>query len=182
MAQLALDHEMKSKANDIYYVAENFPPLKEEALKMINLSRKYLGEDYQEIETVKSPINDRTETILIVDDSDIIKKFVKRVFDDKYNIILASDGEEAINILKIAKLENIKLIMLDLNMPGMNGFAVMDYFKEHDIFTKIPVSIITGELQPENIEKVKTYPVVGILGKPFSEATVKELVVKTIGK
>ena len=75
---------------------------------------------------------------------------------------------------------NIEVILLDLNMPEMDGFEVLDYAKEKGILSRIPVDIITGEEAPEIIGKVKTYDVSAILLKPFSTAQIEEVVSKSI--
>ena len=71
-------------------------------------------------------------------------------------------------------------MLLDLNMPNVNGFEVLDYFKNNDLFKKVPVSIITGEGSKDIIEKAFTYPIVDVLMKPFNELNVESIVNKTI--
>ena len=86
------------------------------------------------------------KTILVVDDSNIIRNFVKRIFSDKYNVGTAKDGEEAIQIIKANQNNDfIEAILLDLNMPKVDGFAVLDYMMEKGLLLKIPVSIISGD-------------------------------------
>ena len=97
------------------------------------------------------------KTILVVDDSNIIRNFVKRIFSEKYNIGMAKDGEEALNIIKAnASNENIVAILLDLNMPKVDGFAVLTYMNEHQLFDSMPVSIISGDSSKDTINKAFT--------------------------
>ena len=97
------------------------------------------------------------KTILVVDDSNIIRNFVKRIFSEKYNIGMAKDGEEALNIIKAnASNENIVAILLDLNMPKVDGFAVLTYMNEHQLFSSMPVSIISGDSSKDTINKAFT--------------------------
>ncbi|MEG1310115.1 MAG: response regulator, partial [Bacilli bacterium] len=65
-------------------------------------------------------------------------------------------------------------------MPNVDGFQVLEYFKNNNLFKKIPVSIITGDDSKEAIEKAFTYPIVDMLNKPFNEHDVKVIVEKTI--
>ena len=117
------------------------------------------------------------KTILVVDDSNIIRNFVKRIFSEKYNIGMAKDGEEALNIIKAnASNENIVAILLDLNMPKVDGFAVLTYMNEHQLFSSMPVSIISGDSSKDTINKAFTYPIIDMLGKPFTEAVVKRVI------
>ncbi len=121
------------------------------------------------------------KTILVVDDSNIIRNFVKRIFSEKYNIGMAKDGEEALNIIKAnASNENIVAILLDLNMPKVDGFAVLTYMNEHQLFSSMPVSIISGDSSKDTINKAFTYPIIDMLGKPFTEADVKRVIEKTM--
>ena len=61
-------------------------------------------------------------------------------------------------------------------MPNVNGFAVLDYFKQHDLFTHIPVAIITGDTSRETVEKAMTYPIVDVLAKPFNENNIRRVI------
>ncbi len=71
-------------------------------------------------------------------------------------------------------------MLLDLNMPNVNGIEVLEYFKNNSLFNKIPVSIITGEDSNDEIEKALAYPVIEVLTKPFNERDIKRVVEKTI--
>ena len=117
----------------------------------------------------------------MVDDSNIIRNFVKKIFSDSYNVASAKDGEEAIKIIKTNKDNDfIKTILLDLNMPKVDGFAVLEFMRQNDLFDKMPVSIISGDSTKETIDKAFTYNIVDMLGKPFNDKSVKEIVDKTI--
>ena len=71
-------------------------------------------------------------------------------------------------------------MLLDLNMPNINGFEVLSYFKHRGLFNKIPVSIITGDDSRDSIDRAFTYPIVDVLTKPFNERDVKRVVEKTL--
>lgn len=120
------------------------------------------------------------KTILIIDDSNITRNLIEHVYNGKYNVLTASNGKEAMEYLERVDSLNIEVILLDLNMPEMDGFEVLDYAKEKGILSRIPVDIITGEEAPEIIGKVKTYDVSAILLKPFSTAQIEEVVSKSI--
>ena len=75
---------------------------------------------------------------------------------------------------------NIVGMLLDLNMPNVNGYEVLEYFDKHNLFSKIPVSIVTGDDYRETVDRVFAYPVVDILIKPFNERDIKRIVEKTI--
>ena len=183
LADMAYEHEMKSKAGDIYYLNSHINELIGEVNKAIVLIQEYMNGD--EAETVKDstkkvPSYDR-KTILVVDDSNIIRNFVKRIFSEKYNVGTAKDGEEAINIIK-ANQDNdyIEAILLDLNMPKVDGFAVLEFMREKNLLKKMPVSIISGDSSKETIDRAFTYEIVDMLEKPFNDQSVKMVVEKTL--
>ena len=183
LAELAYDHEMKSKANDFYYVSDHFDELMTEAKRIVNLVRKYLGKEPVELlddDDNGSGTGRKNQTILVVDDSAIIVNFVKKIFDNQYNVLIANDGAQALDIVKNTPSSQMACMLLDLNMPNVNGFEVLDYFKNNDLFKKVPVSIITGEGSKDIIEKAFTYPIVDVLMKPFNELNVESIVNKTI--
>lgn len=117
--------------------------------------------------------------LLVVDDSIIITNFVKKIFGDTFEVLAAKDGNEAIQIVK-AKRDNIVGMLLDLNMPNCNGFEVLEYFKQKDLFKKIAVSLLTGEDSKESISKAFEYPIIDMLPKPFNVEQARNIVEKMI--
>lgn len=176
LAEMAYEHEMESKENNLYFVTDNFAALMEECKRISNLVKQYLGEEVV-IESSKKVVKDKS--ILVVDDSSIIRNFIEKIFDNEFKVINAADGKVAIDVINSSN-ENIIGVLLDLNMPNVNGFEVLDYFKENNLFNKFAVSIITGEDTKEAISKAFTYPIVDVLTKPFNERDVKRIVDKTI--
>lgn len=173
LAELSYNHEMQSKANNDIYVYDNYDELINETNRIIDLVREYLGKEKLTRENV---VNEKhlDKKILVVDDSDIIRNLLKKMFNDEYEIITADDGQEALDI--ISKNNDLFGVLLDLNMPNVNGFAVLDYFKQNSLFSKIPVAIITGDDSKETIEKAFTYIIVDVLSKPFNEMNVRRVI------
>lgn len=181
LADLAYDHELKSKENDLYYVTEHFDELMKETNRVINLVKKYMGVGNISEDDYKKPKVVKDKSILVVDDSNLIRNFILKILDDNFEVIIATDGKEAIDILEDEeKSAKLKAVLLDLNMPNVNGFEVLEYFKKNDLFKKIPISIITGVDDKESIDKAFKYPIVDILLKPFNERDVKRILEKTI--
>lgn len=181
LAELALDHEMKGKANDANYVFNNYDYLIAEANRMIDVATKYLGvTPIEKVEVVdNTPAPSNSDAILVVDDSDMIRNFISRIFDNEFEIIMAHDGREAIDIVTTST-KKIRGVLLDLNMPNVNGFEVLKYFNENNLFNKFPVSIITGADDKESVNEAFKYPIIDMLQKPFNERDVKRVVEKTI--
>ena len=174
LAELSYNHELESKANHIYYIYDHFDELMDETDRILNIVRQYLGKEVikkEEINVVKD------KTILVVDDSEVISTFIKKLFNNEYNVILAKDGMEAINNLDN---ESIVGMLLDLNMPNVNGFVVLEYMNKNNLFDKIPVSIITGVGNDDIVKKTFEYPIVDVLRKPFNERDIRKVVEKTI--
>ncbi len=178
LAELAYNHEMKSKANDITYVYTNYDELMREANRIVNVVKEYMGMEVEQEE--EKPVIVKDKTILVVDDSNIIRNFIKKIFNDTYEVIVANDGREAIDAISLNPNSNIVGMLLDLNMPNVNGYEVLEYFDKHNLFSKIPVSIVTGDDYRETVDRVFAYPVVDILIKPFNERDIKRIVEKTI--
>lgn len=131
-------------------------------------------------ETVSSIANDVVSTnkknILIIDDSSIIRNYLQKVCGDKYNTIVAQGGSEAINLLATNTYD---LIFLDLMMPGIDGFGVLEYLKNNAVIT--PIIIISGDTTKETIDKAFSYNVVDMIEKPFSEKTILEKLERILG-
>lgn len=174
LAELSYQHEMASKEMNTEFVYENYDALMEEAGRIVNVASTYLGKQNTIVVEKKAPISDKK--ILVVDDSNIIRNLIQRMFDDELQVVSANDGVEATQIIASTPMDTIYGLLLDLNMPKADGFAVLDWFKKYNLFAKIPVAIITGEDSKENIERANTYPIVGVLSKPFNERDVKNIV------
>lgn len=116
--------------------------------------------------------------ILVADDSEIIKNIIAKALADDYEVLKASNGREATDLIVQDKDREIVGLLLDLNMPGTDGFYVLNYFKNNNLFKRIPVSIISGDDSKETIDKAFTYEIVDLLNKPFGVDNIKNVVSK----
>ncbi len=202
LATMAEEQEQKSKEGDVFFIYENFQALIDEIQRMMLVVKKYLYPETQTPQTsqtatqvvsmsdsqtvASAPVENLPEpytqkTILVADDSNIIRNFVKRIFSEKYNVGVAQDGEEALKIIKANQNnEEIVAVLLDLNMPRVDGFAVLDFMNNNQLFSKMPVSIISGDSSKDTIAKAFGYQIVDMLAKPFTEMDIKHVVEKTI--
>ena len=121
-------------------------------------------------------------TIIVVDDSNIIRNFIQKIFAGKYEVVAVNDWQEAIGTIDNMPKERIMCIFLDLNMPGVDGFQVLDHFKATGLFDKVPVSIISGSGDAETISRVFAYPIVDMLQKPFNENKIRDIAEKMIAR
>jgi len=181
LANMAMAHEMESSDNNLKYVLDNINSLISEAVKMAEIGKQYLVN----LPKSKTNRNDNTPkdvTILVVDDSDLIRGFIHKIFDNSFNVIMADDGQKAIDIINSDTDSKIKAVFLDLNMPNVNGFEVLEYFKTNGLFLKYPVSIITGIDNKDSINRAFEYSIVDMLEKPFTEKDVKRIVERTLSR
>ena len=111
------------------------------------------------------------QQILIVDDEEINRVILKEIFQEDYEIIEAVDGRDA--IYKIQSRHNLVLILLDVIMPVMDGFMVLEYMQSHNLIEKIPVILITSESVGESEGKAYSYGVADVMHKPFYPYIVK---------
>lgn len=161
-AQVFLDHELKGKEGNGEYINNNFTILYNTVRRMITLLNDYFNEG----------TNTNKKNILIADDSNIILNFLEKTMNNEFNILRATNGSDTITHLAN---NDIYALLLDLNMPGINGFEVLNYLKEHDLMDKIPVVIITGDDTEETIKKAFTYPILDVLNKPFNEKSITSI-------
>jgi len=92
--------------------------------------------------------NEILHTILIVDDEEINREILGAMLEDKYKLLYAADGNQALDQLKKHK-KQISLVLLDLIMPGMDGFQVIQAVKEDDSLSRIPIIVLTAEKDAE---------------------------------
>lgn len=178
LAELAYNHEMAGKSNDIDYIYNNYESLINEVKRIIKVVCDYVGIRNDIIKEENTIHSDKV--ILVVDDSDIVQNFIKKIFNNTYEVITANDGEEALNYICSDTDNKIIGMFLDLNMPKVNGFQVLQYFDRNNLFQKIPVAVITGVDTKDEISRTLMYPIVDILSKPFNETNVKSVVDKMI--
>jgi CheY-like chemotaxis protein len=135
-------------------------------------------EKNEEEDTVE--LDDR-DILIIADDSPVITKFFNKIFDQDYNVFVATNGKEAIDLVKKYKDKQLVGCFFDLQMPGTDGYFALDYFKQNNLFKDIPVSIISGEEDSNAIANVtENYNIIDMLQKPFGVEAAKSIVSKTI--
>ena len=130
--------------------------------------------------TNNSEVNSDKKVLLIADDSPVITKFFKKLFQDEYEVLVASNGIEAIDIVEQYKDKNLIGFFCDLMMPEMDGYEVLEYFKNNNLFEKVPVSVISGEDSQDGVMRATSYGIVDMLQKPFNETSARSIVDKTI--
>lgn len=119
--------------------------------------------------------------ILLVEDEEIMIDLLQRKLKEEgYEVLLAGDGEEG---LKKMRQERIDLVLLDIVMPKLGGFEVMEEMNKEPELRKIPVVIISNSGQPVELDRAKELGVKDWLIKTdFDPKEVIDKVVKQIGR
>ena len=104
--------------------------------------------------------------ILIVDDVEINRAILCEAFCCDYNILEAENGRQAVDIID-SSYDRIAAVLLDIQMPVMNGFSVLEYMKTKGYLESIPVFLITADDSEESMLKGFSLGVMDIIGKPF---------------
>lgn len=117
--------------------------------------------------------------VLVVDDSEINRTILNEILRFEYEIIEAESGEEALDILQKNKNE-IALVLLDVVMPGKDGFDVLSGMNRYRIIEDIPVIMISAESSPDFITKAYDLGAVDYVSRPFEAAVVQRRVKNAI--
>ena len=113
--------------------------------------------------------------ILVVDDKGMNRYMLGGIFRDNYEIVEAGGGKEAIAIIE-KEYDELAVILLDIIMPGIDGFGVLDYMREHDYLSKVPVVIVTDDSSEATAVKAFEYKVADMVIKPFEPRIIKRRV------
>ena len=137
--------------------------------------------EYENKVTVEA--NKTHRSLIITDDDNMTRNIFKKVFEKDYNIIEAKNGAEAVeiidnNIINVnnTQTQNIVGIFLDLKMPVMDGFGVLNYLKEKRLLDRLPVVIISADDAKETKEQVYSYAIADMIEKPFNFELIKKRV------
>ena len=131
--------------------------------------------------TTVNVIGRSLDSIMIVDDDKLMRSMIKKVFDDdSYKLVELENGREAIDYLESnynkglnSASDHVVGIFLDLKMPVLDGFSVLNYLSEKGYLNKVPVIIISGDYEKETKVKVYNYNIADMLEKPFDIQVVR---------
>lgn len=124
------------------------------------------------------PTNEKP-IILIVDDADLNRILLRSFLEKEYEIYEAKNGEECITLVEKLR-QRISLIMLDLIMPGMDGFDILSILRNKDYMENIPVIMISSEDDDNKIVKAYDLGVADYIRRPFIAKVVKKRVNNTV--
>ena len=123
-------------------------------------------------ETYTKQRYDERRLIMIVDDSVTVRKVTTRLLERQgYDVVTAKDGVDAIEQLETIKPD---LMLLDIEMPRMDGFEVTNLVRHHEIHRDLPIIMITSRTGEKHRERALSLGVNQYMGKPFQEETLLE--------
>ena len=114
-------------------------------------------------------------TVLVVDDMEINREILAEILGEEYQVETAEDGRKALEIIK-ERQEELAVVLLDLMMPVVDGFAVLEEMQKMGWIDRIPVLIISGETSVKAERKCFDYHISDFIRKPFDNALVKKRV------
>ena len=133
----------------------------------------------QVTDCVRASGDTEMQKILIVDDAAVNREMLREMLEDSYIIEMAENGQQALRKLLQYK-EELTAVLLDLQMPEMDGFAVIAAMRENGWLEQIPVLIISGENAVEVENKCLETGVSDFIHKPFDVSIVKNRVKNTV--
>lgn len=105
--------------------------------------------------------------VLIVDDAPINRELLAFILQDRYQVFQAENGKQAIEMIE-SKERIYRLVLLDIQMPVMDGFGFLDYMKKKDMLKNLPVIVISGDSSDASILHAYKLGAVDFFSKPFS--------------
>ncbi|WP_224999023.1 response regulator [Cesiribacter sp. SM1] len=132
----------------------------------------------------------KLSSILLVDDdaaANFINQLLLRDMVDPGNLLIAQNGEEALSLLVGMIRNNTSLpalILLDLNMPVMDGFEFLEAYKELDLngMPRPLIAVLTTSMNPRDVKRVQDLGIFDFINKPLSPKTVTQLIEKSLVK
>ena len=128
--------------------------------------------------SVNIPTQNRFK-ILIVDDAPINRMLLSEILAERYDLVEAEDGAQAVSILE-QNARDFALVLLDIVMPEMDGFGVLAYMNKNHWIDDLPVIMISSETTPANIRRAYELGVSDFMGRPFDTEIVRQRVNNTI--
>ncbi len=126
---------------------------------------------------------DEKQVVLIADDSSTVRKFVSfSLSAQQLSVVTAVDGMDALE--KISQTPRLDLIIVDLNMPNMDGFEFIENVRASEQYKDVPIIILSSERSEESKNRGKEVGANAYIEKPFDSKNIKYQVSKflTLGK
>jgi len=110
----------------------------------------------------------RRGRILVADDVEFARGILKMLLRREYDVVEAADGRAAIDVLK-AEPDSLSCVLLDIKMPGVDGYGVLDFMRGAGLLDRIPVIALTSISDPEGHIRCYESGVIDLVEKPYDE-------------
>lgn len=132
-----------------------------------------------ETQNIANPSAAHKYKILIVDDSEMNREILSSILGDEFDILEAASGKECISVIRKYG-RDIALVLLDIVMPEMDGFEVLEFMNKHEWIDDIPVIMISSEDSAASVKKAYEMGVSDYINRPFDVEVVHRRVFNTI--
>lgn len=145
-----------TKADRLMYIAKS--------------SKNRVVSEWNENKQITSSLNERDDNkplVLVVDDSDMNRFLLSQILLDDYNVIEACDGVEAMQIIQ-DHFKELSIVLLDIVMPRMDGFGVLEFMNANDLIQDLPVIMISSMDEDSAIRRCYELGISDYVRRPFS--------------
>lgn len=145
-----------TKADRLMYIAKS--------------SKNRVVSEWNENKQITSSLNERDDNkplVLVVDDSDMNRFLLSQILLDDYKVIEACDGVEATQIIQ-DHFKELSIVLLDIVMPRMDGFCVLEFMNANDLIQDLPVIMISSMDEDSAIRRCYELGISDYVRRPFS--------------
>lgn len=128
--------------------------------------------------TAAAPVH-RRQSVLIVDDSELNRKMLGQMLGSRFDIAEAASGEACLQLLE-QNATGISIVLLDIHMPGIDGFTVLEEMNQKNLLEQIPVIMISGEDTVDAVRRAFDLGASDYISRPFDAKVVYQRIINTI--
>lgn len=128
-------------------------------------------------EPADAPAEQRRPVVLVIDDDESVRKSLRLMLEDDFDLVLAADGRAGI---ERANADRPDLVLLDIMMPGMNGFDVFTSIRGNEHTSSIPVIAVTSRAMPYELQMVRSFGFDACITKPLDGEILVTLIRNTL--
>lgn len=128
--------------------------------------------------TAAAPVH-RRQSVLIVDDSELNRKMLGQMLGSRFDIAEAASGEACLQLLE-QNATGISIVLLDIHMPGIDGFTVLEEMNRKNLLEQIPVIMISSEDTVDAVRRAFDLGASDYISRPFDAKVVYQRIINTI--
>ena len=128
--------------------------------------------------TAAAPVH-RRQSVLIVDDSELNRKMLGQMLGSRFDIAEAASGEACLQLLE-QNATGISIVLLDIHMPGIDGFTVLEEMNQKNLLEQIPVIMISNEDTVDAVRRAFDLGASDYISRPFDAKVVYQRIINTI--